>query len=251
VNEALKEEIRRYWEARPCGSDHARAEPGSAAFFAEIEAARDRLEPFIGSFAEFERWRARRVLEVGIGVGTDFLRFVRAGAVASGIDVTHASVELVRKRVALEHLDADVRVGDAEALPYPDGMFELVYSWGVLHHTPNIEAALAEVRRVLVRRGEARVMLYSRRSWFALGVWLRYALGRGRPWRSLTHAIANHLESAGTRAFTQRELEELFADFRDVRFVRFVTPYDRRVAGPLTRLGGNRFGWFVGVVARS
>lgn len=179
-----KEAVRNYWEAAPCGSSLTNSEPGSKAFFDEIETARYRLEPFILQFAEFEYWRDKRVLEIGVGVGTDFVRFARAGAALSGIDLTEASIELVRKRLALEGLDADLRVADAEALPFADGSFDLVYSWGVLHHTPDTERALREARRVLRPGGEARVMLYSRRSWFALGNWARYALVRGRPWRS-------------------------------------------------------------------
>src|SRR5207237_1729605 len=142
-----------------------------------------------------------------------------------GIDLTEAAVELVRKRLALEHLTGDVRVGDAEALPFEDASVDLVYSWGVLHHTPNTERAVAEVRRVLRPGGEARIMLYSRRSWVALGVWLRYGLACGQPWKSFTELLARHMESPGTKAYTQRELDSLFSEFSDVRYVRYVTPY--------------------------
>ena len=104
-----------------------------------------------------------------------------AGAEATGVDLTEAAVEAVRERLALEGLEAELRVADAESLPFGDGEFDLVYSWGVIHHTPDTERALAEVRRVLRPGGEARIMLYSRRSWVALGVWLRYGVLRGRP----------------------------------------------------------------------
>jgi ubiquinone/menaquinone biosynthesis C-methylase UbiE len=246
---ATKEFVREHWEAEPCGTSTATAEPGSPEFFAQVERERDRLEPFIPAFAEFERWRGRSVLEVGVGLGTDFVRFARAGADLTGVDLTEAAVAQVRLRLAQEGLDAEVRVADAEALPFDDGSFELVYSWGVLHHTPDTERALAEVRRVLGPTGEARVMLYSRRSWVALGLWLRHALAVGRPWRSFSRVIADHMESAGTKAYTQAELEALFRDFREVEITRWVTPYDRRVAGPLARLAGPRLGWFVGIRA--
>ena len=245
-----KEAVRRHWEADPCGRSLARSPVGTPEFFDEIERARYRLEPFIPAFAQFERWHGKSVLEVGFGLGSDLVRFARAGARVTGVDLTHASVELVRRRLALEGLDAELRVGDAEALPFEDGSFDLVYSWGVLHHTPDTRRALDEVRRVLRPDGEARLMLYSRRSWVALGLWLRYALARGRPWRSAADVIASHLESPGTKAFTERELERLFERFGSVESKRFVTPYDRRVAGPLATFAGDRFGWFIGVVAR-
>jgi SAM-dependent methyltransferase len=247
---ATKDDVRAHWEHDPCGAKLADHEAGTPEFYADVERTRNALEPFIPAFAEFDRWRGKQMLEVGVGLGTDFVRFVRAGADAHGVDLTEAAVDLVRRRLALEQLDADVRVGDAEALPFPDESFDLVYSWGVLHHTPETRRALDEVRRVLRPGGEARIMLYSRRSWVALGVWLRYGLGRGRPWRSFASLLAEHMESPGTKAYTQRELDALFAGFGDVSFTRFVTAYDRRVAGPLANLTGSRFGWFVAITAR-
>jgi ubiquinone/menaquinone biosynthesis C-methylase UbiE len=245
-----KRAVRQYWDAAPSGSSLTNAEPGSKAFFDEIEASRYRLEPFIPKFAEFERWRNKRVLEIGVGLGTDLVRFARGGANLSGIDLTEAAIDLVRRRLALENLDANLRVADAEALPFADESFDLVYSWGVLHHTPDTERAISEIWRVLRPGGETRVMLYSRRSWVALGAWARYALLRGRPWRSFGSVLAAHMESVGTKAYTQPELEEMFSRFSSVSFTRFVTPYDRRVSGSLARVTGPRFGWFVGTSAQ-
>lgn len=251
MTETLKERVRAYWQAEPCGTSTTEAPPGTREFYADVERRRYELEPFIPGFAGFEQWRGKRVLEVGVGLGTDFVRFVRAGAEATGVDLTEAAVAAVRQRLALEGMDADLRVADAEKLPFGDGAFDLVYSWGVLHHTPNTRRALAEVRRVLRPGGEARIMLYSRRSWVALGVWLRYGLLRGRPWQTPTELLARWMESPGTKAYTQRELDELFAGFADVRYERFVTPYDRRVAGPLVAWLPTRFGWFVGIRAKA
>ena len=249
MSRPVKELVHDYWDERPCGTSLTAAEPGTKEFYDEVERTRYELEPFIPSFAEFDRWRDRDVLEIGVGLGTDFTRFARAGARLSGIDLTEASVDLVRKRLALEGLEADVRVGDAESLPFADGSFDLVYSWGVLHHTPDTERALAEVKRVLRRSGEARIMLYSRRSWVAFGLWARYALAVGKPWRTLTDVVADHMESPGTKAYTSAELRKLFSGFSSVGLRPFVTPYDRRVAGPVAKLAGPRFGWFVGILA--
>jgi ubiquinone/menaquinone biosynthesis C-methylase UbiE len=246
----LKEQVKQHWEDEPCGTSTATAPRGTPEFFAEVERERYRLEPYIHAFAGFERWPGRRVLEIGVGLGTDFVRFVRAGADAVGIDLTEAAVAAVRERLAQEGLEAEVLTADAESLPFEDASFDLVYSYGVLHHTPDTVRAIAEVRRVLRPDGEARIMLYSRRSWLALGAWLRWGLGRGKPWKSISAVLGEHLESPGTKAYTQAELDRLFAGFSDVRYVRNVTPYDRRVAGPLARVTGSRFGWFVGVIAR-
>jgi SAM-dependent methyltransferase len=250
MSAATKSDVRLHWDAEPCGARLAEAPRGSAAFFAQVEAARYALEPFIPGFADFDRWSGRDVLEVGTGLGTDFVRFGRAGARLTGIDLTQAAVELVHRRLELEGLSAEVRVGDAEALPFADASFDLAYSWGVLHHTPDTKRALAEIHRVLRPGGEARIMLYSRRSWVAAGVWLRYGVAKGRPWKSISELLATHMESPGTKAYTQAELEDLFYGFSDVQLTRFTTPYDRRVGGPLVKVLGPRFGWFVGIVAR-
>jgi ubiquinone/menaquinone biosynthesis C-methylase UbiE len=245
-----KEAVRAYWEASPCGSSLTQAEPGSKAFFDDIEATRYRLEPFIPEFADFERWRGKFVLEIGVGLGTDFVRFGRAGAKLSGIDLTEASIELVRTRLELEGLDADLRVADAEALPFANGTFDLAYSWGVIHHTPNPHRAVAEIRRVLKPDGEARVMLYSRRSWFAFGAWIRYAVLRGVPWHSIAKVLSEHLESPDTKAYTRAELRALFREFANVSFTHFSTTHDRRIVGPIADVIGDRLGWFIGVTCQ-
>jgi ubiquinone/menaquinone biosynthesis C-methylase UbiE len=132
----LKQAVGRFWNAAPCGTEGL-DQANRRAFFATLERERDRLEPFIPDFAGFADARGLRVLEIGVGAGTDFVRWLRAGARAQGIDLTQAGVDLTRERAALEGCQADVRVGDAEHLPFEDATFDRVYSYGVLHHTPD------------------------------------------------------------------------------------------------------------------
>jgi len=245
-----KQSVRDYWEAQTCGTGAAVSEPLSAAYFSEIEERRYRLEPFIQGFADFPRWQNRRVLEVGVGAGTDFVNFARAGAILSGIDLTQAAVEHAEQRLAYESLSADLRVGDAEQLSFADASFDLVYSWGVLHHTPDTRRAIAEVRRVLAPHGEARIMLYSRHSWVALSTWVRHALLAGRPWRSFADVLNEHMESEGTKAYTAPELRDLFSAFTSVELTPFLTPYDISRGGRVATALGPRFGWFVGIRAQ-
>lgn len=240
--------VRGHWEENPCGAVDD-FEQGTKEYFDSVEENRWAVEPFIPSFAQFWRWRGKRVLEVGVGQGTDFLQFARAGAELSGVDLTSAAIDLTGRRLAYEGLEADLRQADAETLPFEDDSFDLVYSWGVIHHTPNTEGALAEIRRVVAPDGEARIMLYSRRSWVALGHWLRYGLAAGKPTRTFTEVLRDHMESFGTKAYTQAELERMFSDWREAHYTRWVTPYDRRVGGPLADALGPRFGWFVGIRA--
>jgi SAM-dependent methyltransferase len=242
-------EVFDYWEAGSCGTVHASSPPGSRTYYDEIETVRYRLEPFIHDFAGFAFWQGRRVLEIGVGAGTDFVNFARSGAVLTGVDLTPAAVDHARRRLALEDLTADLRVGSGEALPFADGTFDLVYSWGVIHHAEHPHRIVREIRRLLAPGGQARVMLYGRQSWAAYKLWARHALLVGRPRRSLSAVIATHLESPGTRAYTRREIELLFAGagFEQVSIEGFPTPYDRRAAGPLA--GWIRRDWFLGVIA--
>jgi len=249
VSDQLKERVRAFWEEEPCGTKTAEAEPGTRAFFEQVERRRYELEPFIPAFAEFDRWRGRDVLEVGVGLGTDFVRFVRAGARATGIDLTEAAVDAVRRRLDYEVLSADLRVADAESLPFDDSSFDLVWSYGVLHHTPDTARALGEIRRVIRPDGEVRVMLYARHSWLGFGAWVRWALLRGRPWLSIADVLAAELESPGTKAYTEDELRLLFRDFSSVELTRIVTPYDRRVAWRLADATGPSLGWFFAITA--
>jgi len=238
-----KQRVKTYWEREACGEIHSDAPEGSPEFFAEVEQRRDELEPHIARFADFVGARGLRVLEIGVGLGTDLVRFVRAGAIATGVDLTERAVGLVRRRLELEGLEADLRVADAEALPFEDGSFDRVYSWGVLHHTPDTGRAVREAVRVLRPGHELCVMLYARHSWVAYGFWVRHALLAGRPWRSLAAVLAKHMESEGTQAYTKRELRPMFAGVAGLRIDKVATAYDRQIAGPLARLTGDRLGW--------
>jgi SAM-dependent methyltransferase len=235
--------VRTFWEHGPCGSEHAFAPEGTAEFYAEVERSRAELDPQIPRFADFESARGERLLEIGVGLGSDFLQFVRSGAKGTGVDLTEHSVELVRRRLDLEGLDADVRVADAEQLPFPDASFDRVYSWGVLHHSPDTDRAVREAMRVLRPGGRMCVMLYARHSWVTYGMWVRHALLAGKPWRSFADVLSAHMESPGTTAYTAAELRDLFAGLDDLVVDKVATAYDRQMAGPLVGLTGNSLGW--------
>jgi len=252
VVEALtpeKRAVHAFWNASPCGTTLTDADPGSARFFSEVETRRYEIEPWIPRFADFEGARGKRLLEIGIGLGTDLVRFGRAGAQLTGVDLTERSIELVARRLELEGLQSDLRVADAERLPFADDSFDRVYSWGVLHHTPDTARAVREAVRVLRPGGRLCLMLYGRRSWVYAGFWIRFALLRARPWRTPAWVMANHNESQGTKAFSRRRMRAMVEGLSDIRVDPIATPYDRRYGGPLVRLTGDRFGWHVAIRA--
>jgi ubiquinone/menaquinone biosynthesis C-methylase UbiE len=224
--------------------EHTATVEGTPEFFADVERTRDELDPYIARFADFEGASDKRLLEIGVGVGTDFIRFVRAGAIATGVDLTDHAVQLVKQRLSLEGLSAEVRTADAESLPFEDATFDRVYSWGVLHHTPDTPKAISEALRVLRPGGGACVMLYARHSWVAYGLWTKHGLLAGRPWRSLEEILASHMESEGTKGYTKRELRALFSPLNDLRIDKVRTSYDEQITpGPIARLTGDALGW--------
>jgi ubiquinone/menaquinone biosynthesis C-methylase UbiE len=202
-------------------------------------------------FADFKRWRGQRVLEVGAGMGTDLIGFAKAGANATGLDLSLASLRLARENSAGQGLCLRLINADAEKLPFEDNAFDLVYSWGVLHHTPNIQMALREIRRVLKPGAECRIMLYHRHSLNALLYYLRYGLGRARPFTSVSELIGSHLESPGTKAFRTAEARSLFRDFGTVDVRAVITAYDVRVGARrmaprwVLRMVPDQLGWFL------
>jgi len=243
--EAMKGAVQEYWDTKPCGSSESIYTQGSAEFFRTHAQIRYEREPEIERFACFGDWEGRRILEIGVGMGVDYIRFVKAGARAVGIDLSLRSLQLARQNAETNQVNPILLHGDAEALPFPNGSFDLVYSWGVLHHTPEIERALQEVHRVVRPGGECRAMFYNRCSLVALQCYLRYGLGGLRPFAALRSLIGSHVESPGTKAFTIAELRALFQKFCKVEIEPTVTAYD-------VRLGRRRFAprWLLGLVPK-
>jgi len=164
-NTELKERVRQFWQEHPCGTKFADAAPGSRRFYELVEEHRYTKEWHIPAAAGFAETNGLRVLEIGCGLGTDGAQFARAGADYTGIDLTDAAINLAQKRFQLFNLPGKLQTDDAENLSFPDNTFDVVYSHGVLHHTPDIESAIHEVHRVLRPGGRAKVMLYHRNSY--------------------------------------------------------------------------------------
>jgi ubiquinone/menaquinone biosynthesis C-methylase UbiE len=213
-NEALKERVKQYWNQESCGTNITNKKKFSHDYFEEIEINRYMSEPDIFAFAQFTLFHGKKVLEIGVGAGTDFLQWIRAGAQAYGIDLTPEAIENTKSRLELYQLKAaDLRVADAENLPYPDNFFDLVYSWGVIHHSPNTQRCLEEIIRVTRPGGSVKIMVYNRHSLYAAYLYFRFAIMRGRPFQSLNTIIYNHQESMGTKAYTTEEIKTLLKKY--------------------------------------
>lgn len=222
---AEKDLVRDFWNEWSCGEELYLSGASAAAYTSQA-ARRYELEPYIAGFARFDGVAALKVLEIGVGLGADHQRFAEGGAILSGIDLTERAIGHVSRRLDLFGLRSDLRVADAENLPFEDGCFDAVYSWGVIHHSPNTPKAAEEIFRVLKPGGVARVMIYHKWSLVGAMLWGRYALLRGRPFMSLSEVYARFLESPGTKAYTRAQARRLFREFKSVQIETVLTHGD-------------------------
>ncbi|MCJ7655637.1 MAG: class I SAM-dependent methyltransferase [Dehalococcoidia bacterium] len=251
-----KKSVQQFWDTTPCGTGDINIEPETLKYFEAISKRRNKLEPFIADYAQFNRWAGKRVLEVGCGAGSDLLRFAKAGALITGVDLSPRSASLAKTRLRLYNCAGSVLVADAEQLPFKTDSFDLVYSWGVLHHTPDTERAIKEVHRLTKPGGSICIMLYHRHSLVALQMYLMYGLFAFKPLRGLKDILANHHESPGTKAYTVTEAQQMFSAFKDVKIKVCLTPYDLRYKRDgyfpswVGKFIPQRLGWFMVIRGR-
>lgn len=254
----LKVAVQHFWDSKRCGAQNAVAEPGTLAFYREIETHRYQEEFHIPLIAEFDDHSGERVLEIGCGLGTDGRRFVKGGARYTGCDLSLRSLTLAQRGFELSDLLGSFVHTDAENLPFRDASFDVVYSHGVLHHTPYTERAIGEVYRVLRTGGKAIIMLYARESFsYVIGAqtlgrlrleWARLRMGREafnrfvglplefRGWLPDWIVINNSTDGLGnplSKLYTRSQLRRLFSAFREMHLEKHYFPRHKiPVIGP-------------------
>jgi ubiquinone/menaquinone biosynthesis C-methylase UbiE len=190
------DQVRSYWDRRPCNIRHSPKPVGTREYFDGVEARKYFVEPHIPRFAEFGRWQGKKVLEIGCGIGTDTVNFARHGATVTAVDLSPQSLELARRRVEVYGLQDQVHFhsGSAEELAsfVPVEPYDLIYSFGVIHHTPHPGRVLQQMRHYAKPGTTVKVMVYHQYSWKVFGILLGY--GKGQFWR-LEDLVAEHSEA--------------------------------------------------------
>jgi len=207
----LKEKIRAYWDRQPCNIKHSQQELGTVEYFEEVTAKRYRVEPHILDFAGFHKWQGKRVLEIGCGIGTDAEQFVRHGAEYVGIDISKESISLSLQRFKVLDLHGrffNIDLLDDSIVKTELGQFDLVYSYGVLHHSPNIQKHIEEIYNLVKPGGEFRFMVYAKNSW-------KYAMIQ----KGLDQFEAQ-AECPYAEAFTHDEIVKLLEPFFKIERIR-------------------------------
>ncbi len=166
TGDAYKEQVQDQWNNNPVGTHYAKTtEPHTLEWFREVEAHRYGVyAPWMPALMEFNQHAGRDVLEIGGGIGTDLSQFARHGARVTDLDLSAGHLALAQENFARRGLQGRFIHHDAESLPFDDNTFDVVYSNGVLHHTPNTRHVVEEIRRVLKPGGKAIVMMYAEHS---------------------------------------------------------------------------------------
>ncbi len=230
----LKQNIQGFWDNCPNESSVSKGAIGSPKFFTDTEDHRYRLHkdfdnPFLKQAVGFDNVVNQRVLEVGCGIGMDTIQFARNGNDIYILDLSLNSVLLTLSRLQNEGYKAHACIADAENLPLESNSFDIAYSYGVLHHTPNTHRCVQEVFRVLKPGGKAIIMLYAKYSAMTIfQVGLHYGIRKGElfrlkswdkllsRWTELQSKTEDSINPL-TQTFTKKQCQKMFAEFSSIQ----------------------------------
>lgn len=204
-----KLDVKNFWEEASCGED-LYLNGFSLEDYKKHASARYKLEPNILEIINGVDLNGKKCLEIGVGLGADHSELAKKGSILSGVDLTKRAINHTQRRLQLMGLKSNLNIGDAENLPFEKDSFDFVYSWGVIHHSPNTPKAVAEIFRILKPGGKARIMIYNKYSLIGLMLWLRFGL---LSFKSLNFVYDKFLESPGTKAYSYDEARKLFSSF--------------------------------------
>lgn len=240
------DKVRDYWKGDNIPQQwYSQKEPFSLQWFNDLSKKRYKTYyNYLLEDAEFEYHRGEKVLEVGVGIGTDLIQYAKNGAKVYGVDLGQDQVDFTKLNFEANNLNyQDLKQGSAEDLPFDSNEFDLVYSFGVLHHTPDTNAAIDEVYRVLKTDGQAIIMLYAR-GWkhyikrclihgLLLGKLFKYKLS----WQAVYDEVSEvNGSSPKSGVYTKRQVKKMFSKFGEVKiekrrlgeFIEYA-PYRSRV----------------------
>jgi SAM-dependent methyltransferase len=256
--QAARQNAVRQWSDHPCGA--VVGDEHTLEYFLEVERARYESQLWQRPLFRFERYGGQRVLEIGVGLGTDLVQFGRAGAACHGVDITDRHLEMTARNFALRGLAVDLKRCDATRIEHPEASFDVVYSFGVIHHIPDAAAVVREIERVLKPGGRCLVALYHKGSFFHLYMVLVRGLLLGRLFRLGYDGLMATVEAGAdgvrtkpyVKVYSRGEVRALFSSFRIERIAvrhvdlgRFRSGVAGRLVAPILRFLEPVLGWYV------
>ena len=251
-------DVKNFWDSRPCNIRHSPKPIGSKEYFDEVEQRKYFVEPHIVKFADFSAWENKEVLEIGCGIGTDAVNFIRAGAKYTGVELSTESLSMTRKRLEVFNLDGNLVEGDVENLEkvLSKKKFDLIYSFGVLHHTPSLDKALQQIVKYSNYETVIRIMVYAKNSWKQKMI----DVGLDQPEAQFGCPIANSYSNAEIEAIFDRNGLDLVTigqdhifpyvveEYRKYNYV--VEPWFRNMPKKMFETLEKSFGWHLLIEAK-
>lgn len=164
---ATIEDVKKFWNDRPCNVRHSSKEVGTKEYFNEVEKKKFCAEPHILEFTNFSNWKNKKVLEIGCGLATVGVNFALHGADYTGVELSEESLILAKKRFEVFEQTGKFYSGNAEELSsfVPVETYDLIYSFGVIHHSPHPEKIVSEIKKYMNENSVLKIMLYAKDSW--------------------------------------------------------------------------------------
>jgi SAM-dependent methyltransferase len=257
VASSAKAEIRKQWDGDPCGASTApREQPGTRAFYEQVRQQRYGVyAPWLGELIGSTATSGKRILEIGVGLGTDHYRFAAAGNSMVAIDLSREHLRHTVRNLELGGLSTQPVYGDAEGMAFLDASFDMVYAFGAIHHTPSPEAAVKEIHRVLRPGGVALVALYHVNSLNFVGFVIQHGLLRGRLFKKSWSEFLSEIEyrkdadsaAPPVKLFSRRQARQLFGAFLNVEISTHHVEFPRlHRRWPNSRRSLERLAWLFG-----
>lgn len=202
----MNDRVREYWNTHIHDLEISTNAPGTPGFFADLDQYHFEKLHHLLDLIHFDEWKGKDVLDVGCGAGVEVVRFARAGARVTGVDIADSAIALARRNLEQQGLEARLEVADGEHLPFPDASFDFVFAHGVVQYTGNDAAMVQEIHRVLRPGGLAVFQAYNRRSWLHL-------------LSKVMKTPLEHEDAPVLKRYSDTEFRRLVSVFADVRLV--------------------------------
>ena len=250
------DDVKDYWNRQPCNVKHSKKDVGTVEYFDEVERKRYTAEPHIPAFADFASWKGKKVLEVGCGLGTEGINFARAGAKYTATDLSSESLNLARQRFSVYNQEGDFYLGNSEELTsfLPRQKFDLIYSFGVIHHSPNPGKIFDQIYEYMDDDSILKIMLYAKDSWKGYMI----DAGYDQPEAQYGCPIANMYTDDEVREMMMRfdvlsiEQDHIFPyqikPYKEGKFVK--EPWFEAMPDPMFNSLKKRLGWHLLITAR-